>query len=74
MKMGELHIVPLTPQALQILRDIHQLTGRSRYVFPSLRTSERPMSENTINAALRRLGYANDEGPAMDSGRWHRPA
>lgn len=61
MKMGELHVVPLAGQAMQVLRDIHQLTGRSRYVFPSLRTDTRPMSENTINAALRRLGYATDE-------------
>jgi len=61
MKMSELHIVPLALQALQILREIHQLTGRSRYVFPSLRTSDRPMSENTINGALRRLGYGPDE-------------
>lgn len=61
MKMGELHIVPLAPQALRLLRGIQQLTGRGRYVFPSLRTGDRPMSENTINAALRRLGYATDE-------------
>ena len=57
MKMGEPHIVPPATQAMQILRGIHQLTGRSRYVFPSLRTNDRPMPENTINAALRRLGY-----------------
>lgn len=61
MKMGELHVVPLAVQAIQLLREIHQLTGRSRYVFPSLRTGDRPMSENTINAALRRLGYGTDE-------------
>lgn len=61
MKMGDPHIVPLATQAMQILLDIHQLTGRSRYVFPSLRTRDRPMSENTINAALRRLGYGTDE-------------
>lgn len=61
MKMGELHVVPLATQAIQILRDIRQLSGRSRYAFPSLRTADRPMSENTINAALRRLGYSTDE-------------
>lgn len=57
MKMREAHTVPLAPQAVAILRDLHPLTGGWRYCFPSLRTADRPMSENTINAALRRLGY-----------------
>lgn len=57
MKVREPHAVPLALQALVILRELKPLTGRGRYVFPSLRTSDRPMSENTINAALRRLGY-----------------
>jgi integrase len=57
MKMGEEHIVPLSRQAVEILREVHPLTSRWRYVFPSLLTRDRPMSENTINAALRRLGY-----------------
>src|SRR6185503_6114852 len=61
MKMGEQHIVPLSRQAVAILREVHPLTSRGRYVFPSLLTRDRPMSENTINAALRRLGYAGDE-------------
>lgn len=61
MKMRELHIVPLSKQAIEILRGLRPLTASGRYVFPSLRTSDRPMSENTINAALRRLGYGNDE-------------
>jgi integrase len=61
MKMGEQHIVPLSRQAVAILRELEPLTGRCRYVFPSLLTPERPMSENTINAALRRLGYSGDE-------------
>jgi integrase len=61
MKMGEQHVVPLSKQALAILRALHLLTGRGQYVFPSLRGGSRPMSENTINAALRRLGYTNDE-------------
>ncbi len=61
MKMRNPHIVPLSRQAIGILRDIQQLTGTGRYVFPSLRTSSRPMSENTINAALRRIGYAKEE-------------
>lgn len=57
MKVREAHAVPLAEQALLILRELKPLTGRGRYVFPSIRTSDRPMSENTINAALRRLGY-----------------
>lgn len=61
MKMREAHIVPLPRQALQILRDLRPLTALSRYVFPSLRSKNRPMSENTINAALRRLGYGQEE-------------
>jgi integrase len=61
MKMREAHIVPLPRQALQILRDLRPLTAVSRYVFPSLRSRNRPMSENTINAALRRLGYGQEE-------------
>lgn len=61
MKMREPHLVPLSTQALAILRELQPLTGAGRYVFPSVRTSERPISENTINAALRRLGYTKDE-------------
>ena len=61
MKMREQHIVPLSRQAVAILRELHPLTGAGKYVFPSVRTSARPMSENTVNAALRRLGYAKDE-------------
>lgn len=57
MKMREAHIVPLATQAVAILRELLPLSSRSRYVFPSLRTADRPMSENTINAALRRLGF-----------------
>jgi integrase len=61
MKMGELHIVPLVKQALVLLRELKGLTGRGRYVFPSLRSGSRPMSDNTVNAALRRLGYTSNE-------------
>lgn len=61
MKMKAAHIVPLSAQAVAILRDLHPLTGEGRYVFPGLRTASRPMSENTVNAALRRLGYSGDE-------------
>lgn len=53
------HIVPLSEQALAILTDLHRLTGRGKYVFPGVRDAKRPMSENTINAALRRLGYTS---------------
>lgn len=51
------HLVPLATQAVAILRELHALTGRGRYVFPGARSAERPMSEAAINAALRRLGY-----------------
>jgi len=61
MKMREQHIVPLSTQAVAILRDLLPLTGSGSYVFPSVRTDTRPMSENTVNAALRRLGYTKDE-------------
>ena len=60
MKMREAHAVPLSPQAVAILRELHPLTGRGTYLFPSLRTPQAPMSENTINAALRRLGFDKD--------------
>ena len=58
---GRPHFVPLAFQAIAILRELLPLTGHGRYVFPSLRTGERPMSENTVNAALRRMGFASDE-------------
>lgn len=60
MKMGNDHIVPLCKQAVEVLRSIHPLTGHCKYVFPSIRTGKRPMSENTINGALRAMGYANN--------------
>lgn len=61
MKMRVTHIVPLSKQAITLLREIQPLTGHRKYVFPSVRSMERPMSENTVNAALRRLGYTKDE-------------
>jgi integrase len=61
MKMGEQHLVPLPMQAVTILRELSAITGTGRFVFPSLLTRERPMSENTLNTALRRLGYANNQ-------------
>ena len=57
MKMRQTHIVPLSTQAIAILRDIQTLTGHGTYVFPSARTMRRPMSDGAINAALRKLGY-----------------
>lgn len=54
---GAPHLVPLAPQAVAILRELHPLTGPNGYVFPSLQTKDRPMSENTINVALRRMGF-----------------
>lgn len=61
MKGGSPHIVPLSKQAVEVLTDVYQLTGPSGYVFPSIRTAVRPMSENTINVSLRRLGYDKTE-------------
>lgn len=61
MKMRRPHRVPLSRQVLDMLEQLFEITGHSRYVFPSLRTVHRPMSENTVNAALRRLGYSQQE-------------
>jgi integrase len=61
MKMGEHHVVPLSRQAVKILRELHPVTGTGRYVFPALHTSLRCLSENTLNVALRRLGYSSEE-------------
>lgn len=75
------HVVPLSRQAVAILREAYDLTGGGKYVFPSIRTPKSPMSENTVNAALRRLGYTGDEMTAHgframastllnESGKW----
>jgi integrase len=61
MKLREPHLVPLAPQTVAILRELHVLTGSGRYVFPGARTNGRPMSDNAILAALRRMGFAKDE-------------
>jgi len=61
MKMKQPHIVPLSRQAVAILRELHPLTGAGRYVFPGARTADRYMSENTVNASLRRLGFTGEE-------------
>jgi integrase len=60
MKMRETHIVPLSRQAVEILRDLVVITGRQRYVFPAIGGGGRPISENTLNGALRRIGYPGD--------------
>lgn len=59
MKAGRAHIVPLSCQALALLEEIRPLTGRWRYVFPSMTDKKKPMSNNTVRQALRRLGYDN---------------
>lgn len=85
MKMRKPHHVPLSRQAIAQLRSMHEVTGPTGYVFPSIRTRTRPMSDNTINAALRRMGYASDEMTAHgframastllnESGKWHPDA
>lgn len=61
MKMRRPHRVPLSKQAVGILCELQSITGNGRYLFPSVRSFQRPMSENTLNAALRRLGYDKDE-------------
>lgn len=61
MKMRESHLVPLSTQAVEILQELHALTGNDRFVFPGARTNGRPMSDNAILAALRRMGFAKDE-------------
>ncbi len=55
------HVVPLCAQAVAILRDLHSLTGKGTLVFPGVRDVRRPMSENTVNAGLRRLGYTTEQ-------------
>lgn len=81
MKARMEHVVPLSRQAVAILRQAAGLTGGGRYVFPSIRSRFDPMSENTVNAALRRLGYTGDEMTAHgfrstastllnESGKW----
>ncbi len=61
MKMDNAHIVPLSEQAVAILRELHPITQKSRYVFPGEGSKGRPISENTVNSALRRLGYSKEE-------------
>lgn len=85
MKMRRAHHVPLSRQAIDLFREVQSVTGPSGYVFPSIRSRSRPMSENTLNAGLRRLGYTSDEMTAHgfrsmastllnESGKWHPDA
>ena len=60
MKMKNDHVVPLATQAVALLRGLETMRGHGPYVFPSIRTGERCMSENTINAALRAMGYSKE--------------
>lgn len=75
------HVVPLPRQAVELFYSVQGVTGDGRFVFPSIRSAARPMSENTVNGALRRLGYTGDEMTAHgframastllnESGKW----
>jgi integrase len=61
MKGKREHLVPLSHQALKVLKDAQPISGHGRFVFPSIRSAARPMSNNTANAAIRRMGYGKDE-------------
>jgi integrase len=61
MKMRRPHEVPLSRQAMEILRDIWPLSDHGELVLPSIRSARKPLSENAMNSALRRMGYANEE-------------
>lgn len=85
MKMRQPHSVPLARQALAILNEMRSLSGSGRYVFPSIRTRARPISDNTMNAALRRMGYSKEQMTAHgfrtsassllnESGKWNPDA
>jgi integrase len=85
MKMREPHTVPLSRQALTLLREMRGLSGSGCYVFPSVRSRARPISDNTVNAALRRMGYSKEQMTAHgfrtsassllnESGKWNPDA
>ncbi len=85
MKMRQPHAVPLSRQSLGILESMRGLTGKGRYVFPSVRTRARPISENTVSGALRRMGYTKEQMTAHgfrtsassllnESGKWNPDA
>jgi integrase len=85
MKMRQPHAVPLSTQAVAILKSMQGLTGKGKYVFPSVRTRSRPISENTVTAALRRMGFTKEQMTAHgfrtsassllnESGKWNPDA
>ena len=85
MKMRTAHVVPLSRQVLTILGQVRRLSGDGRFVFPSVRSNARPISDNSVNAALRRMGYAKDQMTAHgfrttastllnESGKWNPDA
>jgi integrase len=61
MKKKRMHVIPLSTQAVALLRELEKFTGDGKLMFPTLKDPNRPMSENTINSALRRMGYTRDE-------------
>jgi len=85
MKQRQAHTLPLSRQSVVMLRDVQRLTGNGKFVFPSVRSNDRPMSENTINGALRRIGFTGSEMTAHgfrttastllnESGKWNPDA
>jgi integrase len=85
MKMRREHRVPLARQSLALLRELKDVSDNSKFLFPSVRSWHRPMSENTLNAALRRLGYDQTEMTTHgfrsmastrlnETGKWNRDA
>ncbi len=85
MKMKQPHAVPLSRQVLYLLQDLRSLARDSEYLFPALHTTKRPLSDNTLNVALRRLGFEHDEMTSHgframastllnESGLWHPDA
>jgi integrase len=82
MKARRPHVVPLSRQVLALFRQLQAVSGGKGYIFPAFHTRRRPMSENTVNAAFRRIGFAKDEVTAHglrstastllnESGKWH---
>jgi len=85
MKMRRPHEVPLSTQVFEMLTELRSITGDGKYLFPSIRSAARPITDNTINAALRRLGYDKTEVTAHgfratastllnEMGKWHPDA
>ncbi len=84
MKMKRLHLVPLSRQAIAVLRDLHKLTSRGRYLFPNVHRADRPIGKSTLLAVLRRIGYGPDAmtlhgfrsmaSTVLNERHWHRDA